>query len=168
MSSKLPLAFRNDSPLSIQHLPFDLTPGDGLASRLTRSVPWCSLRGGRCWCRLSSPCSRRSGAFAVAGTAAAVLLASPALRAMADALSGRDGGKPALSSNRKAGFVSRHVDEGVAFGVERDCRDRRPIAGLTAPALWVGLAGTLVKFLCRAVGRARSWPAWRCARGPRI
>ena len=47
------------------------------------------LTSGKVRCAPSSPCSRRSGRCA--WLRAAVLLASPALRAMADALSGRDG-----------------------------------------------------------------------------
>jgi len=53
------------------------------------------LTSGKVRCAPSSPCSRRSGRCA--WLRAAVLLSSPALRAMADALSGRD---------RKAGALA--------------------------------------------------------------
>jgi hypothetical protein len=101
------------------------------------------LASGKFRCAPSSPCSRRSGRCA--WLRAAVLLSSPALRAMADALSGRDGTGGALAEPEKLGSGCSRPDHDVPLGIECDLRDRRPIAGLAAPALWVGLAGSLVK-----------------------
>ena len=42
---------------------------------------------------------------------------------------------------------SRRLDHRVPLRIERDRRDRRPVAGCPAPALWVGPAGTLVEFV---------------------
>jgi hypothetical protein len=53
------------------------------------------LTAGKVRCAPSSPCSRRSGRCA--WLRAAVLLSSPALRPMADALTGRDGKAGALA-----------------------------------------------------------------------
>src|SRR4029077_5757614 len=39
------------------------------------------------------------------------------------------------------------LDDTIALRIERDRRDRRPVAGLAAPASWVGLACPLVKFV---------------------
>jgi len=57
------------------------------------------LPPGKVRCALSSPCSRRSGRCA--WLRAAVLLSSPALRTMVDALSGRDG-KAGVSAEPKS------------------------------------------------------------------
>ncbi len=59
------------------------------------------LTSGKVRCAPSSPCSRRSGRCA--WLRAAVLLSSPALRTMADALSGRDG-KAGVLAEPKSGF----------------------------------------------------------------
>lgn len=48
-------------------------------------------------------------------------------------------GKPALGRSR--------LDDGVAFWIERDRRDRRPFAGLAAPPARVGPAGMQVEFV---------------------
>ena len=95
------------------------------------------LTSGKVRCAPSSPCSRRSGRCA--WLRAAVLLSSPALRATARALSGRDGKAGALTEP-ESGLGRGRLDDGVAFRVERDRRDRRPVPGLTAPAPWVALA----------------------------
>jgi hypothetical protein len=62
-----------------------------------RADPECAmvLTSGKVRCAPSSPCSRRSGRCA--WLRAAVLLSSPALRATADAVSGRDGKAGALT-----------------------------------------------------------------------
>ena len=39
------------------------------------------------------------------------------------------------------------MDDTIALRIERDRRDRRPVAGLAAPASWVELACPLVKFV---------------------
>ena len=39
------------------------------------------------------------------------------------------------------------MDDIIALRIERDRRDRRPVAGLAAPASWVELACPLVKFV---------------------
>lgn len=65
----------------------------------------------------------------------------------------------------RSGRESRHVgrtgklalgrsrlDDGIAFWIERDLRDRRPVAGLAAPSARVGPAGLQVEF---ALGREK-------------
>ena len=64
------------------------------------------LTSGKVRCAPSSPCSRWSGRRA--WLRAAVLLSSPALRAMADALSGRDG-KAGASAEPKSWFRGEAV-----------------------------------------------------------
>ena len=86
------------------------------------------LTSGKVRCAPSSPCSRRSGRCA--WLRAAVLLSSPSLRAMADALSGRDGKAGALAEPESRFRRSRRLDHGVPLGIECDRRDRRPVAGL--------------------------------------
>ena len=101
---------------------------------------------GKVRCAPSSPCSRRRRRCA--WLRAAVLLASPALRAHGAMHCQAGTGKPTLSPTTESWFRQAATWTRVSrSGVERDCRDRRPIAGLTAPALWVGLAGTLVEFV---------------------
>src|SRR3954465_5445254 len=95
------------------------------------------LTSGKVRCSPSSPCSRRSGRCA--WLRAAALLASPALRAMADAFSGRDGKAGALAEPESRASRRSRLDDGVALRIECDRRDRRPVAGLTAPSPWVGL-----------------------------
>ena len=56
-------------------------------------------------------------------------------------------GKQALEPNRKAGSRRSRPDDTIALRIERDRRDRRPVAGLAAPASWVELACPLVKFM---------------------
>ena len=99
------------------------------------------LTSGKVRCAPSSPCSRRSGRCA--WLRAAVLLSSPALRAM-DALSGP--GQESRRFGRTGKLASRRsrMDDTIALRIERD---RRPVAGLAAPASWVELACLLVKFV---------------------
>src|SRR6478736_3844576 len=142
MSSKLPLAFCNDRRLSSTSL---LTQCAALA--------WSIGCPGAC-----------HGAHFGEGAVRAVLAMLAPKWALRVALGGcaplfpfvarhdRCIVRPGRESRRfyrtgKPGSGRSRLDYDVPLGIERDCRDRRPVAGLTAPAQWVGLAGTLVKFV---------------------
>jgi hypothetical protein len=110
------------------------------------------LTSGKVQCSPSSPCARAGARCAWLRVAPP--FPSPALRAAALPAPGRDGESRLADRTGKLGLGHSGLDHRVSLWIECHGANRRPVAGLAAPASRVGMSRLLVEFVAAGQQRA--------------